>query len=609
MRARLSLGPAGLALGIGLITFVAFLPALWADFVEWDDEYNFLGNHHYRGLGWRQLVWMVTTAWSGHWAPLTWLTLSLDWTLWGMNPVGYHLTSLVIHATNAAVFFLVAARLLGRALPGVTDGVIRWGAAVAALLFAIHPLRAESVVWVTERRDVVSGLFYLLTVLTYLRAAGEPPGGRRRWLALSVTTFVLAMLSKAIVMSLPFVLLVLDVYPLRRLPSRWTDLTLARIRPLLLEKIPYLVTALSGALAAVLVAVDLKGIAEYPLWARPAVFGYNLIFYLGKTLIPYDLSPLYELPVRWDPWDPRLGLGLLIPTIVTVALLIGRRRWPAGLAVWSVYVVTLAPVGGLAVHGGPQIAADRYTYLACLGVVLLAGGAMCLLLSAGHLSSLVRSAGTAGAVAGLAGLAVLTWQQSGVWRNSLTLWEHAVSIDPQCARCQRGLGVSRHAAGVSAAAVDPLRRAIALRPELPEFHADLGLILLWLDRAGEAVPHLERASVAFPANSELRARFGAALVQSGRLDDGQRQLEGVLRHRPEHVEALTMMGFALAESGRAHEAVAFFERAVRRAPTAPGAHLGLARAYHALGNQAGAERELAWLRAFDPALAQRAQHR
>jgi protein O-mannosyl-transferase len=294
---------------------------------------------------------------------------------------------------------------------------------------------------------------------------------------------------------------------------------------------------------------------------------------------------------------------------VTVALVAGRRQWPAGLAVWSVYVVTLAPVGGLAIHTGPQIAADRYTYLACLGVALLAGGVVCLLLSARHLASAVRFAGTAGAVAGLAGLAVLAWQQSGVWRNSVTLWEHAVSVDPQCARCQRGLGVSRHAAGSSTAAVDPLRRAIALRPDLPEFHADLGQILLWLDRAGDAAPHLERASAAFPANPELRARFGAALVQSGRLDEGRGQLEGVLRHWPEHVEALTMMGFALAESGRADEAVAFFERAVRRAPSAPGAHYGLARVYHTLGNQPGAERELAWLRAFDPALAQRVQRR
>jgi len=606
---RLSFGPRALPIAIALVAFGAFAPALWSGFVEWDDDYNFLSNPHYRGLGWRQLVWMLTTAWSGHWAPLTWLTLSLDWTVWGMKPFGYHLTSLVIHAVNTAIFFVVAGRLLARALPGLTLTGTRAGAAVAALAFAIHPLRVESVVWVTERRDIVSGLFYLLTVLAYLRAAEGDTVRRRRWLALSVATFVLAMLSKAIVMSLPLVLLVLDVYPLRRLPGRWTDATVARIRPILLEKVPYALVALAGASTAASLATQFTGVAEYPLWARPAVFGYDLAFYLWKTVVPYDLSPLYELPGHWDPRDPRLLLGLLLSVSVTIALLAWRRRWPAGLAVWSVYVVTLAPVSGLVVHTGPQIAADRYTYLACLGFALLAGGGVCLLGRAAWLSSGLRRFATLGVAVALAGLGGLAWQQSGIWHDSITLWEHAVAVDPQCARCQRGLGTSRHAAGASAGAIDPLRQAIALRPEIPEFHADLGLILLWLNRAGEAVPHLERATVAFPANSQLQTRLGAALIRTGRFDEGRRQLQVVLGRRPDHVEALTTMGFALAESRRPVDAISFFERAVARAPAAPGAHYGLARVYLALGDHPGAERELAWLRAFDPALAERARLR
>jgi protein O-mannosyl-transferase len=606
---RTRLGCGALALAIAAVTFGSFAPALWSEFVEWDDDYNFLSNPHYRGLGWRQLVWMVTTAWSGHWAPVTWLTLSLDWTVWGIKPFGYHLTSLLFHAANAAVFFLVASRLLGRALPGLTTNGTRAGAAVAALAFALHPLRAESVAWVSERRDVVSGLFYLLTVLTYLRAAETEAGRRRRWLALSVTAFALAMMSKAIVMSLPLVLLVLDVYPLRRLPSRWADATAARIRPILLEKVPYVVMALAGASAAASMATEFTGVADYPLWARPAVFSYDLAFYLWKTLVPYGLSPLYELPGRWDPRDPRLMLGLLLSASVTIALLVWRRRWPAGLAAWIAYVVTLAPVSGLVVHTGPQIAADRYTYLACLGFALLAGGGIGLLGRADWLAPGVRRFVTVAATVMLAGLAGLAWQQTEIWHDSVTLWEHAVAVDPQCARCQRGLGTSRHTAGASAGAIEPLRHAIALRPEIPEFHADLGLILLWLNRAGEAVPHLERATAAFPANSQLQTRFGAALIQTGRVDDGRRQLEAVLGRRPDHVEALTTMGFALTQSGRPTDAVSFFERAVARAPAAPGAHYGLARVYLALGDRRGAERELVWLRAFDPALAERARLR
>jgi Flp pilus assembly protein TadD len=599
----------GLGLAIAVVTFTAFTPALWAGFVAWDDNYNFLDNPHYRGLGWRHLWWVLTTDWSGHWVPLTWLTLSADWAVWGMQPFGYHLTSLVLHAINGAVFFLVAVRLLDRALPGTSAVAIRAGGTVAALVFAIHPLRAESVAWVTERRDVLSGLFYLLTVLTYLYAVEAEPGRRRRWLGLSAAAFVLAMLSKAIVMSLPLVLLVLDVYPLRRLPSRWREMTESRFRPVLLEKIPYIAVALAGALVAVSVAAELKGVAQYPLWARPAVFGYNVVFYLWKTVVPYGLSPLYELPRGWDPRDPRLLLGLFAPAVVTVVLVAWRRRWPAGLAVWSVYVVTLAPVGGLAVHAGPQLAADRYTYLACLGVALLAGGTIGLMLRADGLRRSLQRLAIGATAAVLVGLAVLAWQQSAVWHDTISLWQQAVVVDPSCAVCLNGLGKAQHAAGASVVALDPLRQAVALRPDVADFHADLGTVLLWLGEAAEAVPHLERATQKYPGNVDFHAYLGAALVRSGRFEDGQRRLDPVLRQRPDHLEALTAMGFALAESGRAAEAVPYFERAVALGQSAPSAHYGLARLYLALGDRPRAERELDWLRAFDPRLAERAQRR
>jgi cytochrome c-type biogenesis protein CcmH/NrfG len=602
-------GTGQFAITIALVTFASFMPALSAGFVAWDDHYNFLGNPHYRGLGWAQVTWMVSTAWSGHWIPLTWLTLSLDWVVWGMNPLGYHLTSLLLHAANGALFFLVAIRLLPQAVPGTSGMGLRAAAAAAALAFAVHPLRAESVVWVTERRDVLSGLFYLLTLLAYLRAVEADPVRRRRWLVLSVAAFALAMLSKAIVVSLPLVLLVLDVYPLGRLAGGWRELSASRLRPLLLEKIPYAAVALAGAVAAVALATEFKDTAAYPLWARPAVFGYNLIFNLWKTLVPYGLSPLYELPATWDPRDVRLVLGLVVPIALTVGLVLVRRRWPAGLAVWAAYVVTLTPVGGLAVHTGPQIAADRYTYLAGLGVALLAGGAVCLVQRASGVGRLWRRPAAAAVLTVLAGLAVLAWQQSEIWHDDVALWRHAVAMDPGCARCQSGLGTALHAAGGSRAALIPLERAVALRPDMTDFHADLGLVLLWLERPADALPHLERAVRANPDNLDLLAYLGAALVHTGRLDEGQRRLQEVLQRRHEHVAALTTLGFALAESGRAPEAISYFERALARAPRAPAAHYGLARTYLAIDDRQRAERELNWLRAFDPALAERAQRR
>jgi tetratricopeptide (TPR) repeat protein len=586
-----------LALGIALVVVAAFGPALQAGFLEWDDYENLAVNPHYRGLGPRQLWWMLTSAWSGHWAPLTWLTLSLDWVLWGRDPFGYHLTSVVLHAATGAVMFLVAHRLLACAMPAMPPATVRAGAAVAALFFALHPLRAESVVWVSERRDVVSGLFYVLTILAYLRAGAVAGAARGRWLVLSVAAYALAMASKAIVMSLPIVLLVLDVYPLRR-----------RFRSVLWEKIPFAVIAVAGGAVAASVATEFKGAAEYPLWARPAVFGYNLVFYLGKTLVPLALSPLYEMPARWMPADPRLVVGLLLPAALTVALVALRRRWPAGLAVWIAYAVTLMPVAGLAVHTGPQIAADRYTYLACLGPALLVGAAVCLVTRAADIAASVRRAALTAVAVALMGLAVLSWQQSTVWRDDVTLWQHAVALDPACARCQNNLGIAQQDMA-PAAAVAPLRRAVALRPDFPHFHANLGLVLLSVQRPADALPHLQRAADARPEDLILQSRLGAALAQTGDVEAAQRRLAAVLERRPDHVEALTAMGYTLTDAGRPADAVAYFERAVGRAPRASAARAGLVRAHLAVGNRARAERELAVLRELDPRLAEQVQRR
>src|SRR2546426_430228 len=203
---------------VALVTLAAFLPTLHNQFVNWDDDVNFLDNPHYRGLGWSQLRWMWTTFHMAHYIPLTWMTLGMDYLIWGMNPVGYHLTSLLLHVTSAVVFFFLARRFLTLALPLASGRghALTVSAGFAALVFAIHPLRVESVAWATERRDVLSGLFYLLTILVYLRSCERPELGRW-WYGLSVALFGCALLSKSMAVSLPVVLLILEAYPLRRL--------------------------------------------------------------------------------------------------------------------------------------------------------------------------------------------------------------------------------------------------------------------------------------------------------------------------------------------------------------------------------------------------------
>src|SRR5438445_6737113 len=283
---------------IALVTVTAFLPTLRNQFVSWDDDKNFLENPDYRGLARSHLRWMWTTH-RGHYIPLTWMTFGLDYLLWGMNPVGYHLTSLLLHAANAVVFFFLVRRILTLALPGPAERghAVPVAAGFAALVFAIHPLRVESVAWVTERRDVLSGLFYLVTILMYLWACERGARGRG-WYWLSVAVFVLALLSKSMVVNLSFVLLILDVYPLRRLGGAvgwWSE----RARRVYVEKIPFVLLAAAASAVALMAQLShdtMVLVVQLSALGRLAVSVYGLSFYLWKMVAPVNLSPLYELP-------------------------------------------------------------------------------------------------------------------------------------------------------------------------------------------------------------------------------------------------------------------------------------------------------------------------
>ena len=607
-------GRVAVALAVAVLTFAVFAPSLWNGFVAWDDEFNFVRNPHYRGLGWAQLTWMFAEApaWAGHWIPLTWVSFGLDYTLWGLDPFGYHLTNVILHAANAALFLLVAYRLLGSALPSLGEPWRILGASVAALFWALHPLRAESVAWATERRDVLSGLFYLLAVLAYLRMVDV--GRRALWLTLSVACFALAMLSKSIVMTLPLILAVLDAYPLRRLPAAggWTTPEARRVWA---EKVPYLAIAAAGGLIALSVvssAQQFSSAAEYPLVARVAVVVYNLAFYAWTTLVPLGLTHIHELPepLRW--WDAPFLPSALGVAAMTAAVVLARRVWPAGLALWATYVISVLPISGLVIHKNPQIVADRYSYLACLGFALLVGAGACMIgraAASGAMRPGVVRLALAALTVWIAGLATLTWSQVQVWRDTRTLWTHAVDVNPACAFCANQLGQALHHAGASPQAVEHLARAVALKPDRMAYQRDLGVVLLWLGRPAEAIPHMQLAADRYPSDLDLRARRGIALLRDGRAKEAARYLADVARGRPDNRDALTALGTALLAAGRAAEAVEPLERAVALDAGASEPRVALARAYRALDRREAVAAQLEILRRLDPRLAEEALRR
>lgn len=443
---------------------------------------------------------MATTVHMGHWIPVTWLTLGLDHALWGMDPRGYHLTSLLFHTATALAFYALACRLLARALPSDTPGLnLTLGAAASALLFAIHPLRVESVAWATERRDVVSGLFFVLTLLAYLKMVEAPAGRRRGWYVGSLALFACALLSKSITVALPVVLLVLDVYPLRRLgPGRgWGA------RSVWVEKIPFVVLAMLVSVRAVQATPSSAQLPLeiYGVVPRLLVAVSGLAFYVEKTVLPIGLSPLYTYTTHIG-WDT-------LASVVAGAVLVAAtwKRWPALAGAAVTYVALLFPALGI-FAAGPQAVGDRYSYLACLGWALLAGAAVAWPRSG---SRVVRAV----AAVIVTVLVVLTMQQVRVWRDSESLWSHAVALEPANRLARINLGAAYVEQGRMPEAIDQYREVLRLSRDKAPWYAVLGWLYARSGQVSEALPLLVEALRLEPGRPDACVNARQAVASLG----------------------------------------------------------------------------------------------
>ncbi|HJR02907.1 MAG TPA: tetratricopeptide repeat protein [Methylomirabilota bacterium] len=621
------LGRLGLLLAplVFLITAVVFLPALRGEFLNWDDSVNFVANPSYRGLGWPQIRWMLTATLMGHYIPLTWLSFGLDYALGGMNPWGYHLTSLILHAANATLVYLIARRLLaaawgGGSQDGHATGPVVVAAAFGALVWAVHPLRVESVAWITERRDVLCGLFFLLAVLAYLKGLERGGDPRPAWRALSLAAFAAALLSKAAAMPLPAVLLLLDLYPLRRRGAGW--------RRLIVEKAPYAALAAVTAVVALIALPRGAGVTSYQSYgvvARIGMVAYSFVFYPMKFVLPIRLSPMYELPARVDLASWPFLPALVVVAGVTTALVLARPRWPGGLAAWTYSALMVLPISGV-VHAGSQLVNDRYSYLSGVGFAVLAGAGVL-----GVLRLRERGRATMTTVAALVGGAALivlalglaAWTQTQVWRDSETLWRWAVEMDPGCSLCHGNLGSAITTAELGQARLDEaevhLRRAIELRPDNPIPHFNLGTLLLVRARYDEADAVLQQYLALLPGSPNGLGRLGLLYLLRGRLEDAVPLLlraRGLPPGSPggatpaplataialveDDPGALMLLGRALVEQGKPGDAILALERAARLAPSAVPARFWLVHAYRSVGRADLAEAQLDALRRLDP---------
>jgi Tfp pilus assembly protein PilF len=611
--------------GWNYVVLIGCVGALYArvashDFV-FDDIIHITENPMVRrGLTWHGLAWALTTMHAANWQPLTWLSHLLDCTLFGLRPAGHHLVNVAIHALNAALLFAVLRRSTGAC----------WRAAAVALVFAVHPLRVESVAWVSERKDVLSGAFWMLTMLAYVRYARAPTAAR--------FTAVLALLgaglaAKPMLVTLPAVLLLWDAWPLGRWsggrPSgaraAFASVSVELPRPpaplcrsprvLVVEKLPLL--AVCALAAVVTLAAQRRGGAVQSLEALPVAARIDnamrsYVTYLWMAVWPVDLAFLYPHPagagggaIGLTTAGLAAGTTLLAVTVVAAAL---WSRLPYLLVGWLWYLGTLLPVIGI-VQVGNQALADRYTYIPLIGIAIVAAWGAADLVRRRPRWRLFLGAAAAGLCAFWL---VRTWEQIAVWRDEITLNAHALRVTANNVVAHNNLGRALYLQGRLREAAEHLERALALEPQFAEAHNNLGAVLLEegrLDAAGErfaraleidpayaeaydnlglvrfrqgrlaeAAEHLEKAVALAPGYARGHYDLGTVRLNQGRPADAAAALEAALRLRPDHAEAHNNLGVALLELGQPKEAAARFEAALALKPDHATARAGLARA-------------------------------
>jgi Flp pilus assembly protein TadD len=520
--------------------------------VNWDDPFLLLNNPSFRGLSPRHLAWMFTNVRENVYQPLAWMTLGLDYALWGMEPGGFHLDSLLWHAACAVLVLLVARRALalgrGERAAGNEEGAL-----LAALLFAVHPLRAEAVAWASERRELVGDFFWLLGAWFYLRG----PAKRAPALAPVAACLLLALLAKGTMLSLPLVLLALDYYPLRRVGSA------RELARRVLEKWPlFALCAAFGALgawAAMAHGEDGLALVSWTLPQRLAQISYGLAFYARKTLWPSGLAYLYKMPLGFDPAEPRFVLSAASVIAAAAAVWLGRRRFPAGLAAAAAYAGALLPVVGVMKYGR-HLAADRYSNLSCVALAVLAGAGFAALVARARPAA--RAATWAVALALVALLGTLSRTQTATWRDSIALWSRALEVEPDRSEAHGNLGVAAVEAGDFARAEKELSKAAAIDPQDDRTVENWGAFLSRRGRWEEAAEVFESWSSRAPRSARARARLALALARTGRPARAEAEYRAALALDGGDAEFHHDFGVLLQRVGKGPEARAEFEKAV-----------------------------------------------
>jgi protein O-mannosyl-transferase len=584
---RWGLPPRSATLIMILLITASFYPSLHNQFAHVDDKINFEDNRDFLGMGSKQLAWAWKTTLMGVYQPVAWTCLSAESSLWGTDPRGYHAVNLLLHALNAVLLAWLAGRLIGRA-----SGVSSAAVVVATTLYAVHPLRTEIVAWASCQPYLLSAFFGLLSIHAYLVA--QDPGSPRRqvvsWFA-SYLLFWMALMCKAPAIALPALLLILDVYPLRRLDQDGSRAV--ALRRILVDKLPYLTLAVPFMYFTRHVRASSP--AELPAgfqgpFARLSHACYSACFYPAKTIWPFDLICHYEIP-RWArPTAPIFLFCTLVVVILTFALIAARRRRPGLLATWAAYLTLLAPSSGLSPLGS-YITADRYSYVSMMAWVPALAVVIDRLLRPRRATGPAAALALAGI---LSGLIVLGQRQSRIWYDPITLWQHALDHGARkSSTVHNNFGVALLLRGEPEQALAHFDESLANFATLGTLRNRLR-VLAELNRFDQGVTDLERQIRLQPDEALWRFELGSFLMQSGdRVDQAIAQLREVVRLEPKNLPAHVLLGEALGKNGAWEEATVSFAEAVRLAPGVPHVHERIGTALRRSGRGADAATYLA----------------
>jgi protein O-mannosyl-transferase len=561
-----------MAILLVLVTIAVYWPATRCDFVNYDDQDYVTENLHVQGgLNREGLKWAFLNPVSANWHPLTMLSHMLDCQLFGLNPWGHHLINVLFHSLNVALVFLLLRHLTGAI----------WRSLMVAAVFAIHPLHVESVAWVSERKDVLSGFFGLLSLIAYVRHVRKPEVRSQKsrtnlpasWVFflspfywLSLFFLALGLMSKPMLVTWPFVLLLLDYWPLERFKR-------SRVWLLMMEKIPFFVLAAAASVVTFLVQKQGGSLVEnLPLGARIGNALISYCCYLGKMFWPTNLAVFYPHPGYW----PRVNVLLAGVFLcgISVLFFVKRGRYPFLLMGWLWFAGTLVPMIGL-VQTGMQAMADRHTYLPSLGVLILTIWGVYELTRGWRYHQIALSA--AGSAAIVLCIAA-TRQQIGYWKDSETLFRHALAVTENSYIAHENLGMTLVKKGQIGEAIIQLREAIRLKPDFAEAHYNLGTTLAKNGQTDEAIIQFQEAIRLKPDDAEARNNLGAVLLKD-QTDEAIIQFQKAIRIKPDDAKAHNNLGIALGRNGQIDEAISQYREAIRLKPDDAALHYNLGNAF------------------------------